>query len=350
MTVVAWAGVAVGAAGLYESSKNSGGGGGASTGGYKGGSYLPPNLPQAAVNETALIPQLGNNNLYGSYVPSAEALANDANASPFYQQSIYGAQNAAGYGAQQAGQMAQGANQLYGQMGQVPGLENQLVQSSFDPQHQLYAYMQAQNENQTNADLASRGLNMSGAGGQIAAQQNQLFNQNWQNNQLQRQMQGVRGVGALNQSAGQLGTVGANMGTQATNLMNQSSSLPYQAQLYRANQLMGLYNQAGQIGQQAQVPTQQMISDYNQYQGLGSASSQLGQQGMVNSASNQYGQFLQQNAKPIGNAIGTAISSWGSGMNDGTSGWNSVGNSAGNSGDYLGTGSGYNPYFQGPPS
>jgi hypothetical protein len=341
---------AIGAAGIglvggYLENRNSGGGGGggggASTGGYGGGSYLPPNLPQAAANETALIPQLGNNNLYGSYVNPSLALTNDATASPFYQQSVSGAQNASGYGAQQAGQMAQGANQLYGQMGQVPGLENQLVQSSFDPQHQLYAYMQAQNENQTNADLASRGLNMSGAGAQIAAQQNQLFNQNWQNNQLQRQLQGVQGVGALNQSAGQLGTVGANMGTQATNLMNQSSSLPYQAQLYRANQLMGLYNQAGQIGQQAQVPTQQMIADYNQYQGLGSPSSQLGQQGMVNSASNQFGQYLQQNAKPISNAIGSAVSNWGSGMS---------GSSGGNSGDYLGTGSGYNSNFQTLPS
>jgi hypothetical protein len=123
--------------------------------------------------------------------------------------------------------------------------------------------------------------------------------------------------------------------------MNQSSSLPYQAQLYRANQLMGLYNQAGQIGQQAQVPTQQMISDYNQYQGLGSPGSQLGQQGMVNSASNQFGQAIAQNAKPISNAIGTAVSNWGSGMS---------GSSGGNSGDYLGTGSGYNSNFQTLPS
>jgi hypothetical protein len=347
MTVAVWGGLAVGAAGVYEDYQNShSGGGNSSTGGYGGGSYLPPNLPQAASNEMGLIPQLGNNNLYGSYVPPSQALTNDATLSPFYQQSISGAQQASAYGAQQAAQMNAGANQMYSQMALAPYWENQIVQTSFDPQHQLYNYMQAQNANQTNADLASRGLNMSGAGGQIASQQNQRFNMNWQNDQLSRQLAGLRGAGNLAEQSARLGTVGANMGTQAANLMNQSSSLPYQAQLYRANQLLGLYNQAGQIGQQAQVPTQQMIGDYNQYQGLGSPGSQLGQQGMVNSANNQTGQFLMQNAKPIGNAIGTAVSNWGSGMNDKTSGWNSVGNSS----NYLGDGSGYNPYFQDPPS
>jgi hypothetical protein len=141
---------------------------------------------------------------------------------------------------------------------------------------------------------------MSGAGSQIAAQQNQLFNQNWQNNLLNRQLAGVRGVGALNQSAGQLGTAGANIGTQGANLMNQAAAMPYQTQINAANSQLGMMNSLGQMGQQANVPIQQQIIDYNTYQGLGSPDSQLKQQGQLNQASQGFGATI---AEPISNAI-----------------------------------------------
>ena len=309
------------------------GGGGGSSGGYQGGSYLPPNLTQAANNELGLIPQLGQNNIYQQMLPQAQNTVYGALNSPFYQQALNGSQLSSSLGNQQAYQGLGAANQLYGQMGQIPGLENQLAQSAFDPQSQLYNYLQAQNANQTNADLAARGLSMSGAGGQIAAQQNQLFNQNWQNNLLNRQLAGVQGIGALNQSAGQLGTVGSSIGTQGVNLMNQSAAMPYQTQINAANSQLGLINSAGQIGQQANLPIQQQISDYNAYQGLGSPSAQLGQQNQMNQASQGIGQMI---AAPIGNAVSSAISNWGSGIGSG-------------SGNYLGTGSGYNPYFTALP-
>jgi hypothetical protein len=323
------------AAGSYLVGQAFGGGGG-SSGGYSGGSYLPPNLPQAANNEMGLIPQLGNNNLYQQYLPQAQNTVNQAVNSPYYGQALGGAQQAAQYGAQQSQQGLGAANQLYGQMGQIPGLENQLVQSAFDPQSQLYNYLQSQNTNQTNADLASRGLLMSGAGGQIAAQQNQLFNQNWQNNLLARQMQGVQGVGALNQSAGQLGTVASSLGTQGVNLANQSAAMPYQTQLNAAQSQLGLMNNAGQFGQQANAPIQQQISDYNAYQGLGAANatSQVNQQNQLNQASQGFGQMV---AAPIGNALGAAASNWAAGF----------GNTG--SGNYLGTGNGYNPYITALP-
>ncbi|OYV74697.1 MAG: hypothetical protein B7Z66_15600 [Chromatiales bacterium 21-64-14] len=301
-------------------------GGGGSSGGYSGGSYLPPNLGQAAGNELGLIPQLGQNNLYQQYLPQAQSAVNQALYSPYYGQALQGAQQAAGAGMQQGYNALGGANQLYGQMGQIPGLENQLVQSAFDPQSQLYNYLQAQNTNQTNADLAARGLGMSGAGAQIASQQNQLFNQNWQNNLLNRQLQGVQGVGALNQSAGQLGTIGANLGTQGTNLINQSASMPYQTQLNALQNQLGLIGTAGQYGQQANVPYQQQIADYNSYQGLGSPSAQFGQQQAAM-------QGAASIAQPIGNAIGGAVGNWAAGLG------------GGNSGNYFGTGSGYNPNF-----
>ena len=313
-----------------------GGGGGGSSGGYQGGSYLPPNLTEAANRELNLIPQLGWNNVYQQMLPNAQNAAYNAIYSPYYSQALAGAQQAAQYGQSQGAQATNAANQLYGQMGQIPGLENQLIQSAFDPQSQLYNYLQAQNANQTNADLAARGLNMSGAGAQIAAQQNQLFNQNWQNNLLNRQLAGVRGVGALNQSAGQLGAVGSSLGTQGVNLLNQSAAMPYQTQLNAANAQMGLINSAGQFGQQATLPIQQQISDYNAYQGLGAANStsQVNQQNQLNQASQGFGQTI---AAPIGNAVGNAIKNWAAG----------IGGSGGSSGygDYFGTSSGYNPYF-----
>ena len=300
------------------------GGGGGSTGGYSGGSYLPPNLGQAAGSEMGLIPQLGQNNLYQSFLPNAQGLGQMAVNSPYYNQALAGAGQAGQAGVGQGYQALGAANQLYGQMGQIPGLEGQLVGSAFDPQSQLYNYLQAQNTNQTNADLASRGLGMSGAGAQIAAQQNQLFNQNWQNNLLQRQLAGVQGVGALNQSAGQLGAIGSTLGTQGTNLINQASAMPYQTQLNAIQSQLGILGNVGQFGQQANVPVQQQIADYNTYQGLGSPGAQLGQQNQINQA-------YQGLAQPIGNAIGSAVGNWAAGLG-GSGGTN-----------YLGTTSGYSP-------
>jgi len=314
-----------------------GGGGGGSSGGYQGGSYLPPNLTQAANTELGMIPQLGQNNIYQQMLPNAQNVAYGVLNSPYYWQALSGAQQAAQYGNQQGARAIGAANQLYGQMGQIPGLENELVQSAFDPQNQLYNYLQAQNANQVNADLAARGLSMSGAGAQIAAQQNQLFNQNWQNNLLNRQLAGVQGIGALNQSAGQLGAVGSSIGTQGVNLMNQSAAMPYQPQINAANSQLGLINGAGQIGQQANLPIQQQISDYNAYQGLGSPGAQLGQQNQLNQASQGFGQMI---AAPIGNAISGAIQNWGTGFG---------GFGGGGSSDYFGTSSGYNPYFTALP-
>jgi hypothetical protein len=291
-------------------------GGDSSSGGYQGGSYLPPNLTQAANTELSLIPQVGANNLYQQVLPNAQGAVYGALYSPYYDQALSGAQQAAQYGMQQGSQAANAANQIYNQMSQIPWLQNQLVQSAFDPQSQLYSYLQAQNANQVNADLAARGLGMSGAGAQIAAQQNQLFNQNWQNNLLNRQLAGVRGVGALNQSAGQLGSVGASIGTQGMNLMNQSAAMPYQTQLNSANSLLGMMNSLGQMGQQANVPIQQQISDYNAYQGLGDPRSQLGQQDQLNKAAQGFGATI---AKPISNAVSDAIKNWGAGVGVGGS-------------------------------
>jgi hypothetical protein len=291
-------------------------GGGGSSGGYQGGSYLPPNLTQAANTELGLIPQIGANNLYQQVLPNAQGTVYGAMYSPYYGQALSGAQQAAQAGMWQGSQAANAAGQLYGQMSQIPWLQNQLVQSAFDPQSQLYSYLQAQNANQVNADLAARGLGMSGAGAQIAAQQNQLFNQNWQNNLLNRQLAGVRGVDALNQSAGRLGAVGASIGTQGMNLMSQSAAMPYQTQLNSANSLLGMLNSLGQMGQQANVPIQQQISDYNAYQGLGDPRSQLGQQDQLNKAAQGFGATI---AKPIGNAVSDAIKNWGSGVSVGGS-------------------------------
>jgi len=309
------------------------GGGGGSTGGYQGGSYLPPNLTQAANNELSLIPQLGWNNIYQQMLPQAQNTVYGVINSPYYSQALAGAQQAAQYGSQQGSRALNAANQLYGQMGQIPGLENQLVQSAFDPQNQLYNYLQAQNTNQVNANLAARGLNMSGAGAQIAAQQNQLFNQNWQNNLLNRQLAGVQGISALDQSAARLGAVGSSVGTQGVNLLNQSAAMPYQTQINSANTQLGLINGAGQIGQQANLPIQQQIADYNAYQGLGSPSAQIAQQNQLNQASQGFGQMV---AAPVANAVSNAVSNWAAGLGSG-------------SGNYFGTGNEYNPYFTALP-
>lgn len=141
--------------------------------------------------------------------------------------------------AQFAGQGASGLNQLAGQTtqglmpyaqqtaGQLPGMANQYVapgnaaassvlNTAFDPQNDLYNKSFQQNQEQTRAALASRGLNFSGVGAGAEIQSNQDFNTNWRDKLLNRQTQGL---GAYEAASGQ------NYATQAGSREQGLSSL-----------------------------------------------------------------------------------------------------------------------------
>ncbi len=72
---------------------------------------------------------------------------------------------------------------------QALGYGNAAVQVGNDPQNALYDRTLGQYKDQVNADLASRGLSMSGAGAGIMGQDLNNFNIDWQNTQLGRMQQ-----------------------------------------------------------------------------------------------------------------------------------------------------------------
>lgn len=87
------------------------------------------------------------------------------------------------------------ANTTVGAGQQLLGGENQLLQTSMDPQSALYARTLGQVTDQSNAINSMYGLGNSPVGAGITGQNVSNFNIDWQNQQLQRQLQGLGGAG-----------------------------------------------------------------------------------------------------------------------------------------------------------
>jgi hypothetical protein len=66
-----------------------------------------------------------------------------------------------------------------------------VLNTAFDPQKALYNQLAQNNSDQTNVAEAQRGVTMSPYGAGVANQSRQNFDINWQNNQLQRQTEGI---------------------------------------------------------------------------------------------------------------------------------------------------------------
>jgi hypothetical protein len=236
---------------------------------------------------------------------------------------MYGlAQQAMPYGAAGIGSAQQGLN--YANQGM--GLAGQVANTAFDPQSALYARTQQQVQDQANAINAMYGLSQSPYGAGVANQAMSNFNIDWQNQQLQRQLQGSQAYqGALagyggaqqgysNAEAGYGNMVNAigkgvsgayDLNTGAAQQAASNLALPYQTAIGQqqnyGNQL-NAYNQgfAGMYGLDA--TTANMLQNYL-------ALGQQGGQGAVNAASvNQAGQnqyFGQQ--QTLGAGTGAAI-------------------------------------------
>jgi hypothetical protein len=207
-------------------------------------------------------------------VPQAPNYSNFGQANNAYSGALSGLQGLAGQGYGltqgivnnpygQGYQAAAGAagNQLTalggqagGASGQLYGAGSSLLNTAFDPQNALYARTQQQNQDQTGAILAASGVGATPYGQAVAAQNNSNFNIDWQNNQLQRQLQGVQGAeSAFGQGASQ-----GNLGAQAT---LGGGALPYST----ANSILGAA--LGALGTQ-QGLDQGVTGAADQYLGL----------------------------------------------------------------------------------
>lgn len=135
--------------------------------------------------------------------------------------------------------------------GQLGGFANQVQQTAMDPQNALYNRTLQQTQDQQRQGQAARGIAMTPYGAGLENQAVQNFNIDWQNNQLQRQTQGLGAAGTALGQQSQASQMGAGI----------LQSVPAQQ---RQQQLQAL----GALASGSSLPTaqmQQIISDWMSY-------------------------------------------------------------------------------------
>jgi hypothetical protein len=200
----------------------------------------------------------------------------------------------------------------YGLAGQGMGMAGpagQVLATGFDPQQALYARTAQQLQDQMRASSAARGVAMSPFGAGLENQAMSNFNIDWQNAQLQRQLQALAGYGgALGQGA-QLTGQGAQMFGAAPGQYLAGASMPYGTfqniggqQLGNLQTLLGLY---GGAQQGVLAPLQ----NYAQYVQMGNQANQAANQAAMNQLAQSQMAFGQQ--QTLGKQLGGALAGFG---------------------------------------
>jgi hypothetical protein len=234
---------------------------------------------------------------------------NSINYDPYLQ---YANRSGQAYG--QTGDMAMGQMGGYGQMAQraqqqqesMYGAGQQVMNTGFDPQNQLYDRTAQHVQDQVRAGQAARGLGNSPVGGAEENQAMSNFNIDWQNAQLGRQTQALGANVQANQAGiGQGQLYGANQqaalsaGQAGAGYYGQAGQAPMQAQQFVAGQPAAVANQyASNL-----AGIQQMYGNYQSaaipYMNAG----QGAQQGNYNNAYTA-NRDMAQGVGQIGTAVG----------------------------------------------
>lgn len=275
--------------------------------------FQMPNQGAAANNAFSGIGNLGSFDLYSPNIGTAQGITQGLVNNPYASGYQSGANVAGGLGQMQAlGQYGAGQG--------LVGAGQNVINTAMDPQNQLYAYLQNQNSQQANAQNAMSGIGTTPYGAGVADQSNQLFNLNWQNQQLQRQ---IAGLGAGGQAIGQ----GEQLSSAAPGQYMTSGAAPYSAYNAIGGQQLGALGTLGQFGTAASGLSQQQIQDYLTYLGQGNQSNSVANQ-TAQLGLNQANLGFQQN-QTYGNMIGGGLGSLGN------LGWNSSSPSLYNSGPFA---------------
>ena len=265
---------------------------GPSPGATAGRFYNPNYLPQTDTNF---------NNLNSNYSNQATGLQNTVD--PYFGQSLGQQANINMNPLIQAGQMGGNASMVDARMLQLMGGQqamagNQIYQTAMDPQNAMFNRGQQQVTDQSNAVNSMYGLGSSPAGAANTAGALSNYDINWQNQQLQRQLQGVQGMTQANSAAG-------NFYGQAPAAYLQGGQMPIQAQITAAQNPASAAAFYSQNYQNAMQPESQAANQSLQYlnygaggqanafnASLGAANYNAGQtQGAVNGLMNGLGQM-----------------------------------------------------------
>lgn len=271
--------------------------------------FQMPNMTGAANNAFSGIGGLQGYNTYN--IPGAQGFTQNIVNNPYVPQY----QGAADF-ASQIGSGAAVNNFNYGNYLQSQGAGNfpmatSLWQVSADPQSALFNRLQGQVTDQTRAANAAAGVGTTPYGASVEANALSNFDINWQNNELQRMLQGGQGVTNLQGAGTNLINAGGTLNTQAPQNYLNANATPW-----------GVYNTVNQtpfqqlqnmgaFGQSASTLPQTAFSDYMSYLGAGNqaggvanqnAQVQLAQAQAVNQQNQQFGNQIGAGLQGLGKA------------------------------------------------
>lgn len=179
-------------------------------------------------------------------------------------------------------------NALGANAGNIGAAGNQIWQTALDPQNALHDRMQQQVQDSSRAATSARGIGTGGVSAGIENQALSNFNQDWQNQQLQRQLYGLQGMGSAFNQAGQQYAGSLNAGALAPYFTQQAGQVPYQSALQAVTQPFNAaqsYFGATQPGMLQSGNLMNSIIQYlNQGQGATGQAFNQGQQNLGNAA------------------------------------------------------------------
>lgn len=241
-----------------------------------GGSYTPPNLSGIANTTTNAINSLQNplgaytgqiNNQLQTGVPQLQQIGQNAIGQiPGITSAYQNAGNYANAGANFAANNAQG----------LATAGQQVWNTALDPQQALYNRTLNQITQQDNAQQAARGLTMSPVGQELSNQATSNFNIDWQNQQLQRQLSGLQGLGSAYGNATNMGIAGSNLMNSAANNAGLAASAPLQIGSAATQAPLGLLNSAYPLLNSGNVANAAQAGLGMQYMGVGQSGAGLG--------------------------------------------------------------------------
>ena len=307
-----------------------------------GGSYyVPTGLPQTdqgwqGLQNSNIGTYYGNANPQNQIAYGSEQAGINAN-NQYGGQYQNAANSAAGTYAGLAGTLNQAANNNWGTQGALLNAGQQVYQTALDPQNALYNRTAQQLQDQTGATNSMYGLGSSGAGAGVANQAMSNFNIDWQNNQLQRQVQGLQAYGQMAGVAGQYGQAATGQAEAAPGYALQAGSLPYQTAQSIAGVPGQLANTYGSyMNQNIYGPAQSIQSQAIPYMNNGQGAQSLPYQNAYN------------NAQATGGAVGSAVQGIGNSVQNSNAYQNFMNPASGSysGGDFSGAFSS-SPYYSG---
>lgn len=311
--------------------------------GLFGGNNMPqapqgfqmPNMGGAANNLFSGIQGLGGFTSLGqNALGYGQNIFNTLSANPYGGGYQAGGNVAGGLGQMQALNQYGLGGSMINTGGQLGNLAGAVTNSAFDPQNQLYAYLQNQNTQQSQANAAAAGVATTPYGAGLTNQSNQLFNLNWQNQQLQREESGAQTAGQLYQTGAGIQGQGNALQAAAPGQYYQSSSLPYATFNQLGNDQYANLNQLLNAGSAGGNLANLQNAGWQNYLSLGNQSNSVANQlyGLQLQAQNQ---GFNQNML-LGSMLGNSMYRIGSGTASNSPLWGGFPGSSFMSGNVIG--------------